>query len=562
MKNLIRTNLTLLLILMMNNMDAQKVVFGPKPFYMDGSSEQTSFSGITEIYGKITLSKPLKEYFTGKAGAMYANELNTENFELGITPAQILGLSANINYGSDAIEIKGQWDAVQIYITDLNSNVIYFDVIPTAATATTPYKNEIKNVITGQRSLYEKNKLNITISADEEFNQLMGLKGLAFTGSFTLDFTKTSEDEIYDLDSKYDDFKSATKGNIRNLKNSSSKIKFLFASTPFTADKMTGESTLKAGGTMYGRIVLEKPLKEYIIKKSYMNSDVYINKQVVDGIVLTCYKKRSGGEWEKNQAFTPTICVTQADLDKSVFDFDITTTKEAATTLYPLGDEAFRAILDPSGDNTGTVSYKFELNTQTSEMKGSYNTLTGEATFNVDYTGVSGTAITSWYDLNNSVRENVLINYYNKLNKESYTAVKSMGKPKCFSMGGGSGYSEYTKETITGMIKKAYGCTEVVGLTFEKTTAQSDFYVLNDANTNEPTCKRGSYVFFFAFKMADGSYRMAGGRLRMDHEGYGKYGAAYIEYYSPLQEGETFPYDYALDQKGIYSVFVFDGAKL
>jgi len=32
--------------------------------------------------------------------------------------------------------------------------------------------------------------------------------------------------------------------------------------------------------------------------------------------------------------------------------------------------------------------------------------------------------------------------------------------------------------------------------------------------------------------------------------------------FSPLQEGETCPYDYALNQKGIYSVFVFDGAKL
>jgi hypothetical protein len=340
--------------------------------------------------------------------------------------------------------------------------------------------------------------------------------------------------------------------------------KIVFSSRPFSQGGAE-EKEFKAGGTIYGRIILDKPLKAYCNDpdKKLDNVPNTFARQI-------CLIPENAFDDEGNQVYDEVIRISTikylkaSELNNSFLDFDIMPSMETATSVYS-SCMGFGFIFAENGMEVGKKKhYGIKLYSEYNESNANMMPLNATGDLYIDYTSATSTVINNWWDLAKKACENAEKNVAKNSSAEGSAAVKSLPLPKCFSIIGNPGYKapEYSNAAIIAMIKKKYGITEVLKLTFDKSDGAEDFRSLVDASTNIPSCKMGNHVFYFAFKDKDGTYRFSGGVLKKDYEGYGKYGETYILNYSPIQGEEKYPLDMVRENEGTYGVFIFDGAKL
>ena len=341
--------------------------------------------------------------------------------------------------------------------------------------------------------------------------------------------------------------------------------KIVFASKPFSTNP-TPQTEFKANTPIYGRVILDKPLKDYCKNPSKHMSNVPSNYARFIGIAPEPQNDEEG-----NEKYDPLIGITYemylsfADLEKNYIDFDVMPKTEEATSEYSSGLAFYRSFADEGTDVVNKkCHYGIKLYTEFNESNAEIMGLKATGDLYVDFTNSNSTTQEQWSAQCRKAQESAGANALKNASKMATEQAKSLALPTCFTFPQHKGYADpkYSTANITNMIKQKFGVTEVLNLTFDKPDAENDFRSLVDASTNIPSHKMGNHVFYFAFKDPDGTYRFSGGVLKMDYEGYGKYSEAYIYPYSPIQGEERFPIDEKRKQNGLYGVFVFDGSKL
>ncbi|HEY1039268.1 MAG TPA: hypothetical protein VGF30_07675 [Bacteroidia bacterium] len=337
--------------------------------------------------------------------------------------------------------------------------------------------------------------------------------------------------------------------------------KILFASQPFSKNP-TPATTFKAGTPIYGQLTLEKPLKDYCEPLEKDLKEYFgVDKSIVR--ILTFQVATNTEDGPQNFSLNAELCLTQKQLENTVFNFDVMPAKGGGTTQYVDGSYfgfIFGNQYDvPLGKN---ASFKVFLDPEFNMTMCSIANLSAEAELTIDYTSSTKSSQQAWWQIAKDENDNAFTNALVEANKDALASVSAMPLPSCFSKGPNKGYTAYTNAKIIQLLKEKYGVSEIYNLTFDKPDGQNDFRNLVDANSNLPTCQMGNHVFYFAFKAPDGSYRFSGGVLQKDYIGYGKYGEAFVRDYSPVFGDEKYPYDKLSDEKGRYSVFLFDGSKL
>jgi hypothetical protein len=340
--------------------------------------------------------------------------------------------------------------------------------------------------------------------------------------------------------------------------------RIVFSSKPFSQGGAE-EKEFKAGGTIYGRIILDKPLKAYCNDPDKKLDNVPAT--FVRGICLIpehAFNEEGNQVYDEVTRISTIKYLKASELNNSYVDFDVMPTMENAASVYS-SCMGFGFIFAENGMEVGKKKhYGIMLYPEYNESNNAMMPFSATGDLYIDYTAATSTLINNWWELTKKACEHAEKNVAKNSSAEASSAVKSLPLPKCFSMTGNPGYkaAEYSNAAITAMIKKKYGITEVLKLTFDKSDGAEDFRSLVDANTNIPTYKMGNHVFYFAFKDKDGTYRFSGGVLKKDYEGYGKYGETYIYNYSPIQGEEKYPLDLVRENDGTYGVFIFDGTKL
>src|ERR1700741_1539860 len=110
--------------------------------------------------------------------------------------------------------------------------------------------------------------------------------------------------------------------------------KIVFASKPFSTNP-TPQTEFKANTPIYGRVILDKPLKDYCKNPSKHMSNVPSNYARFIGIAPEPQNDEEG-----NEKYDPLIGITYemylsfADLEKNYIDFDVMPKTEEATSAY------------------------------------------------------------------------------------------------------------------------------------------------------------------------------------------------------------------------------------
>lgn len=447
---------------------------------------------------------------------------------------------------------------------DAKSTELYFDIVAEKGKASTGYsEGDFSKSLTYQASLYAGKKVKFTITYDSDLNIEIGNKDMTFSQSFVVDYAEMKEDsDFYTWDSEFDEEYNNIFSNIQDEITANATEKVNFASS----NSISGaafKSEFKAGEPIYAVLDLGKKLKEYAVEPaSNLAEQKSLSIPSINRILsVQMFYQIEGQEWERNPIIGE-IGITDNMLDASKLILDIAPSVEGATNYFPFGSEMYRNVNDPAFAGK-KVNIGYQINDKTNALiQSGIEGINIEGQITIDYTGFTAKMINDWNDKMMKATTAAKTSFINNENKFNYEKVKSMPLPICFTRESKGGYASVSKDKIISLIKQKYGVTEVLGLRFDG-GGQGDFRELVDANTNYPTCKMGNTVFYFAFKEADGSYRFTGGVLIQDYIGYGKYGEMYIKDYAPGQDGDPdFPYDYARDAKGNYSIFIFDGAKL
>jgi len=338
--------------------------------------------------------------------------------------------------------------------------------------------------------------------------------------------------------------------------------KISFASKPFATSPAT-QTEFKASSAIYGQLVLEKPLKDYCEPLEKSLQDYYkVDKSIVRILSFQVFKKNAEGEYELASQLTAQLCLTQKEIESNIINFDVTPAKGTATNVYPMGSSFWWILASQYDMPLGAKNdFKVRVDAEYNSAISSIN-MAAEGDLIIDYTSSTEATQKQWWQACEDEGANAKANGLLKANAEAAEFVKTLPLPSCFKKSGNPGYTAYSNAKIIEMLKQKCKTTQILNLTFDVADGQGDFRSLVDASTNLPTYKMGNHVFYFAFKDKDGTYRFSGGVLKMDYVGYGKYGEVYVYDYSPIMGDEQYPYDKVRDSEGIYSVFLFDGAKL
>ncbi len=342
--------------------------------------------------------------------------------------------------------------------------------------------------------------------------------------------------------------------------------KMVFSSKPFSQGG-TEQTEFKAGTPIYGRIILDKPLKSYCKNPAKRLDNVPQNYARLISIKPVTRRDDSDSEdsFDEVLGIDYKMFLSFADLEKNYIDFDIMPTGAEATSEFTDGHTAFFwAYASPDMAIGKKSHFAIKLYSEANESNAQIFDLKSLGEFYIDYTASTAESQEKWYAQCKEALNKAKSNALKGASKNAAAEAQKLPLPSCFSKGNNPGYTNPENSTakIMALIKQKYGITEVLKLTFDKADGVDDFRTLVDANTNVASCKMGNHVFYFAFRDKDGTYRFAGGTLTKDHVGYGKFGETYIKNYSPIQGEEKYPLDVLRDSQGTYGVFLFDGAKL
>ena len=582
-----------------------KIVFSSKPFPKGGTA-QKEFVWNTPIYAKITIDKPLKNY-AKKIDDYDMEQLHVSGIYSSYISLYCIPVGEDINSRSN-VEIK-------LYLTDseLAKNEISIDLMPAEKDASTFYgtgfsrelanTNVVEyNAETGN-SVGKNTEFRVFLFEDlpsvshveygEQKDKIILYSGIYnILGSLFINYTSVTESrDVADwkdrcinitesINSKYKTDNKVRTENETETENETNPIvtniatddiqsnlvaqnKMIFSSRPFSQGG-TEQKEFKANTTIYARIVLEKPLKSYCKSPSKKMDNVPTGYARQFCVMPTNRNEELEVAFDEILSMNYIIHLTFSDLENSYIDFDLMPSNEDATTVYSDWTAFYWSFASPDLEIGKKSHFAIKVYSEYNQSNAEITGLSSFADFYIDYSGSTEETQKKWYEQCKTASENARANGLKIVSKNAGIEAAKLPLPSCFSKGNNPGYKnpENSVAKITALIKQKYGITEVFKLTFDKADGVEDYRTLVDANTNEPTCKMGNHVFYFAFKDKDGSYRFTGGVLRKDHIGYGKFGETYIQNYSPMQGEEKYPLDVVRDGQGIYGVFYFDGSKL
>ncbi|MCE3260745.1 MAG: hypothetical protein K0S12_2386 [Bacteroidetes bacterium] len=353
-------------------------------------------------------------------------------------------------------------------------------------------------------------------------------------------------DPKLDINGWYDQIeKSANSYQIEeNKKKLGKKPNIQFANLPFSNPARQVATKFKAGSPVYGRVTLEKPLREYMKVDEVQWLYIKVTCQNYSGLSGLVHQKK----------------IRPSELDKNYIDFDVTPTTADAKDVYDSNMGFHFSLFSNNSAPNKVVSFEIEL--EENNNGSSFSRLRGFGPLELDYTGLTGTQVGALWTSCQAVGETAVKNADKMALAEGAELAKSLPLPLIFSKPSQKGYAGYSDAQILQMIKNYLKVTEVHMLTYGPNKEQGDFFIEKDSY-NLPKAKVGNIGFYFIFKDADGYYKTSGGYLIQPYSGGGKYGAAYIKADGPMLEGDAkYTYDQLRDKAGFNYVFIVDGAKV
>ncbi|MES2836683.1 MAG: hypothetical protein V4667_04100 [Bacteroidota bacterium] len=513
-----------------------QIVFSDQPFMgTDGGNKLvTDFKAGSEIYARIKFEKPMNDLFKGNfSGAKL--KVNTSD--------GLAKLEFKIKYEKDG-EIRFAAAEKNLSAEDLNLNYVDFDIAPSLNKSRDAYRTCFANVVASSSVPYveggEKGKMKILaffINDDAE-----QVENVNIGGDLIIDYS----DPKLDLNAWSEQIERASNEDrvAENKKKMGKKANIEFANLPFSNPAHKVATKFKAGTPIYGRVTLEKPLKEYL--KVDEAKWIYIK------VNCSNYTNINGLSHQKK--------IRPSELENSYIDFDVTPTGVDAKDVYDSNMGFHFSFFSNNEAPNKVVSFEVELEEINNDA--SFARLKGFGPLELDYTGLTATQVGVLSEAGRTTGEAAIKNADKMALAEGAEMVKKLPLPLIFSQATKAGYAEYPSAVITQMIKSYLKITEVYMLTYGENKEQGEFFVEKDSY-NLPTAKVGNITFYFIFKDTDGYYKANAGYLIRPYEGGGKYGAPYIKAHTPITTGDaSYPLDIVRDKNGFNYCVLIDGAKV
>ncbi|MEO5946790.1 MAG: hypothetical protein ABIP79_08240 [Chitinophagaceae bacterium] len=342
-----------------------KVLFSSKPFSTNPAS-QKDFKANSTIYSRLIVEKTLRDY---------AIELDT----WGLKNVSEDGLEGKYTH-CVIVEIKDQNTGkedhvpteISIYLSesDLSKNQLDIDIAPDKVQAgmyfygsRATFFNQfsslrdedsyIGKVINFQLVLnqYKKNETTTTHNNPTDFSYNDAYSKInekaSPSGFITIDYTESSKETQKNWYNEQAAILDATRELIiNNFKNEQAnqpsvavsktikENKISFAATPFSANTPL-QVEFKVGSPIYGRIKLDKPLKNYSRKLGAYELEKFgVESIYSDYIVFEVDPIDASPERGHSQI---TLYLKPGDLAKNTIDFDVMPEKNAASTFFGTG---------------------------------------------------------------------------------------------------------------------------------------------------------------------------------------------------------------------------------
>lgn len=511
-----------------------EVLFSKDPFEGDNPTNKTTtaFKAFDEIYGRINFGKPIKDLLTGSfEDVMYDGKLV-------------------ISIGIDENKDEQYPTSIEKKITkeEAEKSYVDFDIAPALNRSRDAYIINFGGEVASFANEHFQNRetatFYITVDRKEEKMYTSSL-----ISSFSIDYSNMPDGD--DGTSKIGEWErminqAADDEQVKtNLKKKSKKANIQFSSTPFNGTPAVS-ANFKAGAALYGRITLDKPLKEYLNGKEEATNIQIDIKCLNDNLYGISVEK----------------LLRASEFENAYIDFDILPTAEKAIDVYRNALGFYRTFYSSSIEPGRALKFEISLATETNMSYKGFRKIEAYGELEVDYTGVTRAQITAWSTQAEKAIETAEKNASVVFAKESAEAVKNLPLPTVFTWPARAGYASVSKAALINMIKIRYKVSEVHMLTFAEPTAAGDFTVWKDSY-DYPTEKRGHHYFYFVFKDTDGYYKFTGGVLSMPYEGGGKYGEPILLPWTAIQNGDPkYPHDAVRQQNGYEMVFFFDAGKV
>ncbi len=511
------------------------IVFSDQPFIGDPSANKvmTDFKAGNDIYGRIKFDKPLKDLFKGYFSSAKLKVNNSEG------DAKI---TFKVKYDKNGESVFGAAEKI-LSPADLNNAYVDFDIAPSMNKSRDSYRTSFAGAIARSNPYIEegeKGKMKIIATfLDDNGSEV---ENQNISGPFMIDYS----DPKLDINGWYDQIERAGNENqvAENKKKLGKKPNIEFANLPFSNPAHVVATKFKAGSPIYGRITLDKPLKEFMKVDDVTWLYIKVNVQNFPGLTGLPHQKK----------------LRPSELDKNYIDFDVTPTAADAKDVYDSNMGFHFSLFSNNQAPNKVVSFEIEL--EENNNASSFARLRGFGPLEIDYTGLTGTQVGGLWTSFQAVGETAIKNADKMALAEGAEMAKNLPLPVIFNKPSQKGYTGYTDAQILAMIKNYLKVTEVHMLTYGPNKEQGDFFIEKDSY-GLPTAKVGNIGFYFIFKDADGYYKANGGYLIQPYAGGGKYGAAYIKADGPMMEGDAkYTHDILRDKAGFNYVFIVDGAKV
>ena len=285
------------------------------------------------------------------------------------------------------------------------------------------------------------------------------------------------------------------------------------------SDIAKSKTAFKAGDTIYGMIVMEETFGDYVKHENIpLNVTYYAALIPVKGKNINAYT-------------AVTHQLGKSFHDKNYLMFDVSPEPARAITHVVPSDmrlghllaEVKRNIAREDDDAKLGVNRSYEVSFKVD------NTDIASARLDIDYTDATKESMKAW---NAREEKAALLAKNNSAKAQAVNAASnaaSLPLPRSFSESSGNGYSDarLSSANIMAMLKKKDEVKSLLKFMFLKTTAGSDF-IIYKTPLGVPDYQWGNRYFQFIFKDANGKCLASGGRIKMNYEGGGRYGAPII----------------------------------
>jgi hypothetical protein len=296
--------------------------------------------------------------------------------------------------------------------------------------------------------------------------------------------------------------------------------KIYFSDKPFITgtDLANAKTSFTAGSEIYGMIVMNKNFGEYTEDED-------------KAFAVTFYANLiniSGDGSSANTALAANIHLKYNKQNYLFFDISPAPSKAVTYAEYNFmrignlmatikGNETYGD--KPKLGNKRTYEFEFKIGYK----------VFAEAKLDIDYTNATKETMKTWMAREDEAFALAKTNTLKANDNEASNTAANLPLPKSFMKPSGNAYTDprLTAAKITAMLKKIPEVKDVLKFMFVRTTAQSDFE-LYKTPLGVPDYKWGNRFFQFIFKDAKGKCLAAGGRIKMNYEGGGKYGAPFV----------------------------------